>query len=215
MRYYHLIPRPELQHTPKGAQDTSHRVPQRTPDRSPTGPDRPNNKPPAGPLTGARPPNNKPRPAARPHPDQPCNKPPRPPNQIPRPAHRDSRRGIWGILFGYTPWDNGIPQAKGEPIMLQLPVSLGKPGGVCFARCGCFSFAPGRAGLRADGLRGGGLGRHFPRCSAGSGVASGAVACAGSSHSCFPSTRLNSAVGCVVEGGRCTRRKRPLMEASL
>ena len=39
--------------------------------------------------------------------------------------------------------------------MLQLPVSLGKPGGVCFARCGCFSFAPGRAGLRADGLRGG------------------------------------------------------------
>ena len=54
--------------------------------------------------------------------------------------------------------------AKGEPIMLQLPVSLGKPrrrvgrviGGVCFARCGCFSFAPGRAGLRADGLRGGG-----------------------------------------------------------
>ena len=63
-------------------------------------------------------------------------------------------------------WDRGkrIWRRKGEPIMLQLPVSLGKPrrrvgrviGGVCFARCGCFSFAPGRAGLRADGLRGGG-----------------------------------------------------------
>ena len=91
MRYYHLIPRPELQHTPKGAQDTSHRVPQRTPtgarpaqqqtpgrppDRSPTA----QQQTPTGGPTAPRPALQQTSPATQP--DTPAGAPRQPPRYL-------------------------------------------------------------------------------------------------------------------------------------